>query len=90
MATTRFAVPIISAASSTSSGFETAAVMMETLSAPAFSRSRMSWRERTPPPTQRGMKTDSAVRATTSKMILRSSWLAVISRNVISSASCSS
>ena len=71
MATTRFAVPIISAASSTSSGLETAAVMMETLSAPAFSRSRMSWRDRTPPPTHSGMKTVSAVRATTSSRMIR-------------------
>ena len=64
--------------------------MIETLSAPAFSRSRTSWSVRTPPPTVSGMKTLSAVRETTSSRMRRSSWLAVMSRKVISSASCSS
>ena len=90
IATTRFALPIATAASPTSSGSFTAAVMIETLSAPAFSRSRTSASERTPPPTQSGMNTLSAVRATTSSRMRRSSWLAVMSRNVISSASCAS
>jgi len=64
--------------------------MIETLSAPALRRSRTSARPRTPPPTVSGMKTLSAVRDTTSSMMRRPSWLAVMSRNVISSASCSS
>ena len=38
----RLALPIITAASPTRSGFSTAAVMIETLSAPALSRSRTS------------------------------------------------
>ena len=64
--------------------------MIETLSAPAFNKSRISASERTPPPTVNGMKTVSAVRVTTSSRIPRPSWLAVISRKVISSASWAS
>ena len=40
----------------------------------------MSSMVRTPPPTVTGMKQCSAVRATTSKMVSRFSWLAVMSR----------
>ena len=90
IATTRFALPIFTAASPTRSGFSTAAVMIETLSAPAFRRSRTSWSERTPPPTVSGMNTLSAVRETTSSRMRRPSWLALMSRKVISSASCAS
>ncbi len=39
-----------------------------------------------PPPTVSGMKTTSAVRRTTSSMMSRPSWLAVMSRNTSSSA----
>ena len=41
---------------------------------------RMSSTVRTPPPTVSGMKQASAVRVTTSKMVSRFSWLAVMSR----------
>jgi hypothetical protein len=53
---------------------------LETLSAPAFKSMRMSLILLIPPPTVNGMKICSAVRETTSKKILRFSWLAVISR----------
>ena len=39
-----------------------------------------------PPPTVTGMKQTSAVRRTTSQMIPRPSWLAVMSRKTSSSA----
>ena len=42
----------------------------------------MSSTWRTPPPTVSGMKHCSAVRATTSRMVSRFSWLAVMSRKV--------
>ena len=42
----------------------------------------MSSTVRTPPPTVSGMKQASAVRRTTSRMMSRFSWLAVMSRNV--------
>ena len=45
---------------------------------------------RTPPPTVSGMKHCSAVRLTTSKMVSRFSWLAVMSRKVSSSAPAAS
>ena len=45
---------------------------------------------RIPPPTVSGMKTTSAVRRTTSRMISRPSWLAVMSRKTSSSAPSSS
>ena len=45
---------------------------------------------RTPPPTDTGMKHTSAVRATTSRMAPRPSWLAVMSRNISSSAPAAS
>ena len=50
----------------------TAAVLRATLSAPARNRRRASSGPRTPPPTVKGMKTSSAVRATTSTMVSRS------------------
>ena len=50
----------------TNSGRATAAVLIETLSAPASSSLRMSSTVRTPPPTVSGMKHCSAVRPTTS------------------------
>ena len=63
-----------------------AAVLILTLSAPAFSSRSTSSSERTPPPTVRGTKICSAVRQTTSNMVERPSWEAEISRKVISSA----
>ncbi len=73
-------------ASSTNSGRCTAAVLMETLSAPASSSLRTSSITRTPPPTVSGMNTFSAVARTTSMMMSRSSLEAVMSRKVSSSA----
>ena len=68
----------------------TAAVLIETLSAPEARSLRMSSIVRTPPPTVSGMKQASAVRRTTSRMMSRFSWLAVMSRNVSSSAPAAS
>ena len=68
----------------------TAAVLIETLSAPEDKSARISSIVRTPPPTVSGMKQASAVRRTTSSMMPRFSWLAVISRKVSSSAPASS
>ena len=68
----------------------TAAVLIDTLSAPARSRLRMSSTVRTPPPTVTGMKHCSAVRRTTSSSVPRSSWLAVMSRKQSSSAPAAS
>src|SRR5215469_12160694 len=63
---------------------------METLSAPEASNARTSSMVRTPPPTVSGMKQASAVRRTTSRMMPRFSWLAVMSRKVSSSAPAAS
>src|SRR5271169_2323399 len=79
-----------SAASLTKSRRATAAVLIETLSAPEVSSAWMSSMVRTPPPTVSGMKQASAVRRTTSSMMPRFSWLAVMSRKVSSSAPASS
>ena len=89
MATTMHWEPNRSAASRTNSGFFTAAELMPTLSAPALSRLRMSWMVRTPPPTVSGINTWLAMRSTISRVVSRSSWLAVMSRKVISSAPAS-
>src|SRR5690554_3594981 len=89
MATTMHWLPKRSAASRTNSGLNTAAVLIETLSAPALSSFRMSSTVRTPPPTVSGMKTSAAIRSTVSYVVSRLSWLAVMSRKVISSAPCS-
>jgi len=66
MATTMHWLPNFSAASATNSGRFTAAVLIETLSAPASNSFLISSTVRTPPPTVRGMKHCSAVRRTTS------------------------
>ena len=63
-------------------GSATAAELMLHLSVPASSRRRMSSVERMPPPTVSGRKTRAAVRDTTSRMVSRFSWLAVMSRKV--------
>ena len=65
IATTMHCEPKRPAASSTSAGFCTAAVLMLTLSAPALSSRRTSATERTPPPTVSGMNTCSATASTT-------------------------
>src|SRR5579871_581851 len=70
--------------------FCTAAVLIETLSAPEARSVRTSSMVRTPPPTVSGMKQASAVRRTTSRRIARSSWLAVMSRKQSSSAPAAS
>ena len=54
-------------------GRSTALVLMDTLSAPAFRRARMSSTVRMPPPTVSGMNATAAVLATTSRMIGRCS-----------------
>src|SRR2546427_8995709 len=59
---------------------------METLSAPALSKRLTSSTLRTPPPTVRGMNTCAATSSTACRMRSRSSELAVMSRNVSSSA----
>src|SRR4029079_6528095 len=65
MATTMAWLPTISEASRTSSGFCTAEVLIDTLSAPALSRRRTSSTLRTPPPTVSGMKTRLATASMT-------------------------
>ncbi len=82
--------PNFSAASLTKARRFTAAVLIDTLSAPQASSLRMSSTVRTPPPTVSGMKQASAVRRTTSKMVSRFSWLAVMSRKQSSSAPAAS
>ena len=74
------------AASDSSSGRAIAAVLSETLSAPARSSRSTSATLRTPPPTVSGMNTCSAVRRTTSSMVSRPPLDAVMSRKVSSSA----
>src|SRR5215475_4138123 len=90
IATTMHWSPNFSAASLTKPRSFTAAVLIDTLSAPDLSSARMSSMVRTPPPTVSGMKQASAVRRTTSRMMPRFSWLAVISRKQSSSAPAAS
>ena len=68
------------------SGRAIAAVLTDTLSAPARSSMSTSATDRTPPPTVSGMNTCSAVRRTTSSIVERPDDDAVTSRNVNSSA----
>jgi myo-inositol 2-dehydrogenase/D-chiro-inositol 1-dehydrogenase len=74
----------------TNSRRATAAVLIETLSAPALSKRRISSTVRTPPPTVTGMKHLCAVRSTISKIVSRFSWLAEMSRKHSSSAPAAS
>src|SRR6266571_2845146 len=67
-----------------SCGSWVAAVLIETLSAPALRRRRTSSTLRTPPPTVSGMNTWPATASTTCRMRSRSSELAVISRKASS------
>ncbi len=82
--------PTMLETSRTSAGFCTAAVLIETLSAPAFSSRLTSSTLRTPPPTVSGMKTRAATASITWSRMSRSSELAVMSRKHSSSAPCSS
>ena len=84
--TTMHWLPNLSAASRTKSGSFTAAELIETLSQPELISVRISSSVRIPPPTVSGMKQTSDVRLTTSRMMSRSSWLAVMSRKTSSSA----
>src|SRR5580658_5495456 len=86
MASTTACAPNSWLSSLISSGLRTAAVLTETLSAPASRMRRASLTERMPPPTASGMKTLRAVRATTSTIVSRASLDAVISRKTNSSA----
>ena len=86
MLSTSTCEPKRSATSATSWGRAMAAVLTPTLSAPARSSRSTSRTVRTPPPTVSGMKTCSAVRATTSYVVARLSLDAVTSRKVSSSA----
>src|SRR3954470_949991 len=86
IATTMHCAPTMLDAWRTSSGDCTAAVLIETLSAPAFSRRRTSATLRTPPPTVSGMNTCAATASMTCSRMSRSSELAVISRKHSSSA----
>ena len=52
-------------------GAYTAAVLMDTLSAPAFNKRRTSSTALTPPPTVRGIKTQDATCSTTCKIMSR-------------------
>src|SRR5207237_10009404 len=90
IATTMHCSPNFSAACLTNSRLETAAELIETLSAPYRSSVLMSSMVRTPPPTVSGMKQASAVRRTTSSMVPRFSWVAVMSRKHNSSAPAAS
>ena len=90
MATTMHWLPNLSDALFTNSWSATAAVFMETLSAPALKSSFISSRVLMPPPTVRGIDTSAAVFSTTSIMVFLSSWDAVMSRKTSSSAPCSS
>ncbi len=90
MATTMHCAPNFSDACLTNCRLFTAAVLIETLSAPAFRSRPMSSIVRTPPPTVSGMKQRSAVASTMWKMVSRFSWLAVMSRKHNSSAPAAS
>src|SRR6267378_2145361 len=90
IATTMHCSPNFSAACLTNSRLLTAAELIETLSAPYRSSVLMSSMVRTPPPTVSGMKQASAVRRTTSSMVPRFSWVAVMSRKHNSSAPAAS
>jgi hypothetical protein len=90
IASTMHWLPNCSAVSFRMPGLFTAAVLSDTLSAPASSMRRTSAATRMPPPTVSGMKTWRATASTTCTMVSRCSWEAVMSRNVSSSAPCAS
>jgi hypothetical protein len=86
MLTTVAQLPSRSATAVTNSGVRTAAELMLTFSAPAWTSRAASSSVRMPPPTVNGMKMASATRRTMSSTMSRPSWLAVMSRNTSSSA----
>src|SRR6185436_1463218 len=90
IATTMHCSPNFSEPCLTNSRLLTAAELIETLSAPYRSSVLISSMVRTPPPTVSGMKQASAVRRTTSSMVPRFSWVAVMSRKHNSSAPAAS
>ncbi len=90
IATTMHWSPNFFAASRTKPRSLTAAVLIDTLSAPARRRLRISAIVRMPPPTVSGMKHSAAVRRTASSSVPRFSWLAVMSRKHNSSAPAAS
>ncbi len=90
IATTMHCAPNRFAAAFTTSGSATAAVLNDTLSAPASSSARTSSGVRTPPPTVSGMKHRSAVRLARSSSVPRFSLLAEMSRKQSSSAPAAS
>jgi hypothetical protein len=71
MDTTIVEEPKACAASRINSGRSTAAVLIDTLSAPARRTVRMSSTLRTPPPTVNGMKISRAVRSTICSRLFR-------------------
>ena len=83
---TKTCAPKRSAISAINSGRAIAEVLIEILSAPARSSRSTSCTLRIPPPTVSGIKTCSAVRRTTSKVVSLPTTLAEISRKVNSSA----
>ena len=86
MASTMHWLPKEREVSLISDGWARAAVFSDTLSAPASSMRRTSAAARMPPPTVSGINTWRATARTTSTMVSRCSWEAVMSRNVSSSA----
>ena len=83
-------VPKAAAACVMSSGFATTAEFTDTLSAPAAIIARISATLRKPPPTQYGRCSSSLARLASSTAVARLSLVAVMSRNMTSSAFCSS
>ena len=86
MATTMHWEPKVLAAVWMSSGVLMAAVLMETLSAPAFRQALMVSMSLMPPPTVKGMNSSWAQRLIRSIKMPRLSELAVMSRKTSSSA----
>ena len=89
MATTMHWAPYLAEASRITCGLAMAAELKLTLSAPALSKRRTSSTTRTPPPTVSGMNTWLATASMMCKMTSRASLVAVMSKNVNSSAPCS-
>ena len=83
-------MPNAAAALVMSAGSATAAEFTDTLSAPAAIIVRMSATLRKPPPTQYGRCSCSLARLASSTVVARSSLVAVMSRNITSSARSSS
>ena len=90
IATTQHCAPNSRLISRINSGRFTAAVLTDTLSAPAINKRRASSTVRIPPPIVNGMKTCSATARAISTVVSRSPDDAVMSRNTSSSAPCSS